>query len=539
MKNHKEKQLVIEAVQRFGYQSQSYHVLGDDKSYFFSQSGLPGVIAYVVHAKVALGAGDPVCELSDLPAFIREFESYCQSQGWRCCFQAVTERCRDILVNNGFGSIKIGEEPFYDLKETSWDGGRFRGLRKDIRRGVKNGLTVEEYYPLSSRRSDWETQMEELSAAWEKFKGSGEFAFLLGGPSLSNPRERKYFLALLDDKVEAFVVCTPIFARNGIYFDLMRRKERPVSGTSQLLISESFRLLREQGYEIATLGTAPLSNQHVVDPEQSLVIGRALDLAYGRLKSFHRYKPIYEFKNQFGPTSWEGRHMVYGAPGFNPIMLYALLKAYDPSGITGKLSRQIHHAWTGVFKRLKTPVSASRDNISTALHGVEQEVKKRLFASREQGKQGVEHVEMVARRAVAKAIHEVGSQSDAVYEIVPQVVVSIVRLLVKAGTAGKENIVAVVRGAVEGALDEEIRLMTSAREKEQGKAGPAPDDEEIILEHVKNVLRSAHEASIEHLETKKGIEGELPSFRDGDDTPEEILKRVRRRARSNLGEREE
>ncbi|MCD6380678.1 hypothetical protein J7M07_09590 [bacterium] len=28
-----------------------------------------------------------------------------------------------------------------------------------------------------------------------------------------------------------------------------------------------------------------------------------------------------------------------------PIMLYSILKAYGPSGVTGKLRRQIKHAW--------------------------------------------------------------------------------------------------------------------------------------------------------------------------------------------------
>jgi len=392
MNNITEKQRVLEAIQRFGYQSQSYHILDDDKSYFFSPSGLSGVIAYVVHAKVALGAGDPVCELSDLSAFIGEFDSYCRSRGWRCCFQAVTERCHDILVDIGFGSIKIGEEPFYDLEKISWAGGRFRGLRKDIRRGGKHGLSVVEYCPHSGRKGDWEKQMEDLSAAWEKLKGSGEFAFLIGGPSLSDPGDRKYFLALLDNRIEAFVVCTPIYARSGIYFDLMRRKERPVGGTSQLLISESFRLLREQGYEIATLGTAPLSNRHVDDPDQSFIIGRALDLAYGRLGSFHRYKPIYEFKEQFGPTSWENRYLAYRAP-FNPIILYALLKAYDPSGITGKLLRQILHAWKSILKRLKAPVSASRENVTAVFHGVEHEVKRHLYKKEKLEEKGVESPE--------------------------------------------------------------------------------------------------------------------------------------------------
>ena len=532
MKNADDRGRVLGELRRFGYQSQSYHILGDDKSFFFSPSGVSGVIAYVVHAKVALGAGDPVCAPSDLPAFINEFSSFCRSRGWRCCFQAVTERCHDILVDLGFGAIKIGEEPIYDLRTISWDGGRFRGLRRDIRVGKKHGLVVVDYRPLSERRSDWETQMEELSATWEKFKGSGEFAFLLGEPSLSDPGERKYFLALLDDEVEAFVVCTPIYARNGIYFDLMRRKERPLSGTSQFLISESFRLLREQGYEMATLGTAPLSNQHVDDPTRSLIIGRALDLAYGRLGSFHRYKPIHEFKNQFGPTSWESRYLAYRPPGFNPIMLYALLKAYDPSGITGKLSRQIHHAWEGFRKRLTAPASVSREDVSTVLQELGRDIARRLQTAKTRGERGAGQVEGAVRKGVANAAHEIGGCGESMHEVSVKAVMCTIQFLVKAGAAGRENVAAVVRGVVEGAVDEEVRAIESARDAAPEAPEAMRDDDALLLERMRQVLEGAREAA-EYFgsSVKEIIES---SAREIGATPGVILKRVREARRATL-----
>ena len=342
------KELVLEALRRYGYQSQSYNILLRDKSYFFSSRGIDGVIAYVMRAGVALVAGDPVCDPGDIPAFLDEFREFCRHRRWKCCLQAITERCEDAARSLGFGSIKIGEEPIVDLKRLSWAGGRFGDLRGDIRGAKKRGLSVVEYRPLDERRPEWERQMDELSLAWMRFKGSGEFSFLIGEPRLSDPGDRKYFLALGDNQVEAFVVCTPIFARNGVYFDLMRRKEEPLRGTVQLLITDAFRLLKDQGYELATLGTAPLASEHVDDPDQSRFIELTLQFAFNYLGYFHRYKPLYQFKEQFGPTSWEARYLAYWPPRFSPVMLYALLKAYDPSGITGRLRRQATSAWAAL-----------------------------------------------------------------------------------------------------------------------------------------------------------------------------------------------
>jgi phosphatidylglycerol lysyltransferase len=123
---------VLKMLKLYGYQSQSYSILRSDKSYFFSPSGIDGVIAYVVHARVALAAGDPVCAQSDLPAFVAEFKQFCRAHRWRCCFQAITDRCKKDLEQLGFDIIKIGEEPIFELDKLSWAGGKFKDLRNDV-----------------------------------------------------------------------------------------------------------------------------------------------------------------------------------------------------------------------------------------------------------------------------------------------------------------------------------------------------------------------------------------------------------------------
>ena len=350
MSPENETDSVLELLKKYGYHSQSYNILRNDKSYFYSPSGIDGVIAYVVSAKVAMVAGDPICDSNNIFEFVTEFKNFCKEHKWRCSFQSITESCKDILEDMGFGIIKIGEEPIFDLEQFSLTGSKFRGMRKSINQAKKKGLTIIEYCPLTKRKPEWEKDMEELSAIWKKFKGSGEFAFLIGEPALDNPKERKYFLALLENKVEAFVVCTPVYARNGIYFDVMRRKEKTLNGMPQLLFTESFHMLKEQGYIMATLGTAPLSYEHTTESGKSRIIKAALKLAFNRLGHFYRFKPLYKFKSQFGPSSWEGRYLAFSPSRFNPVILYALLKVYDPTGVTGKLKNQINFAWKSINK---------------------------------------------------------------------------------------------------------------------------------------------------------------------------------------------
>lgn len=354
-----ERVRVATALRAHGYQSQSYNILTGEKRFYFSATINDGVVAYVVIAGVAVVAGDPLCAAKDIRDLCSEFLRFCQQNGWRCAFQAVTLRTLEQLQYIGFGFIKIGEEPFFRLGDFSLAGGRFRDLRRDIRRAQSDGMTVVEYSPSRSRNPALDAEMAALSEAWAKQKGSGEFGFLVGTPSLEDPGDRKYFVAMLNGHVEAFCVCTPIYARNGIYFDLLRRKERPVRGTVELLVTESFRLLKEQGYEIATLGTAPLSGEHAADPVQSWFIELAMDIAFHRLGYFYSFKPIYRFKEQFGPDSWEPRYLAYHPARFNPVVIYALLKAYDPGAVRNLSQKQLVAAWDGVVWLATAPVDAA------------------------------------------------------------------------------------------------------------------------------------------------------------------------------------
>lgn len=257
-----ESELVHAALRKYGYQSQSYNILSGEKRFFFSERGTEGVVAYVVIARVALVAGDPVCADSDIRDLCAEFLQFCKRNKWRCAFQSVTLRTLEQLQYLKFGYVKIGEEPFFRLRDFSLAGGQFRDLRRDIRRAQSDGLKIIEYRPATAPDAALDQQMTALSDEWRSEKGSGEFGFLVGQPSLDDPGDRKYFVATLNGQVEAFCVCTPIYARNAIYFDILRRKRRPVRGTVELLIVDSIRQLKEQGYELATLGTAPLSGEH-------------------------------------------------------------------------------------------------------------------------------------------------------------------------------------------------------------------------------------------------------------------------------------
>ena len=336
---------VLETLRKHGYNSSSFNILTEGKKYFFSEGGTEGVIAYADIADVFIAAGDAVCSDQDVMQFVHEFRKFCKKEGKDCCFQAISKKFRDVLDLMGFGYIKIGEEPFFDLSVWNTAGSRFEGLRNEINHARRIGFMVKEYEPLKSRNEKYERQMMELSKQWLKERKSGEFSFLVGSPSLEDPGERKYFIVLNpEDDVEAFLVCVPIFARNGLYFDIMRRKEKPEKGTTELLITEAFRTMREQGYSVATLGSAPLADI-TKEEEKNRLIQKSLEFAYNNLNYFYHFKPLLRYKQKFGPTTWESKYFAYYPPGFKVKYIYAILKAYDPGGISEMVLSNIRAFW--------------------------------------------------------------------------------------------------------------------------------------------------------------------------------------------------
>ena len=127
----------------------------------------------------------------------------------------------------------------------------------------------------------------------------------------------------------------------------------------ELLIVDSFRQLKEQGYELATLGTAPLSGEHAEEPVQGWFVELAMGVAFSRLGYFYSFKPIYQFKEQFGPDFWESRYLAYHPARFNPVVIYALLTAYDPAAVRNLSQKQLAAAWDGIVSLAGTPVDVA------------------------------------------------------------------------------------------------------------------------------------------------------------------------------------
>src|SRR5215470_6097864 len=90
--------------------------------------------------------------------------------------------------------------------------------------------------------------------------------------------------------LEGFIVCEPIYGRNGYYLDVTRRRADAVRGTMELLTAEILRLLSAEGCDMVSMGLAPLALLDDPDLVDHPLLTRLMRFVY------HRVNVTYELQ---------------------------------------------------------------------------------------------------------------------------------------------------------------------------------------------------------------------------------------------------
>lgn len=299
----------------YGYNSTSYLALESDKRHFF-HAQTSAVTAYATFNRVAIAAGEPICAHAELPVALHEYIDFAHQNRWQPLFFEVTEPAVPHLHELGFHLLKLGEEPFFDLEKFTLKGNKMANVRSSGNTARNRGVTVREYLPLSRESTSINPQLEAISQQWLEGRGVGELSFTLGSLSLDHPRDRRYFIAEHEGQVIGFLTYTPVYARDGVYLDLMRRVSKTPPGTMDLLLTESFRLLKESGVRWATMGMSPLANVQNSTVEQSDRLAWLLNQLYQHGQAVYNFKHLHDFKQKFQPHHWESKYLAYRHLGF-------------------------------------------------------------------------------------------------------------------------------------------------------------------------------------------------------------------------------
>ena len=334
-------------VRRYGTNSSSYVLLEGIKSYFTSDH-VDGFLAYQVSAGIVLIAGDPVCAVSEAPKLIRDFVAAMERPVG--AYQ-VSPVMLEAFRREGFADIQVGKEAIFDLSRFTLAGGQMELVRAATNKARREGVVVTEHQPFANDAQKLNTEIQAVSKEWLKDKGHHELGFLLGSLGLERPSAKRYYVARSENnlgRIEGFVVCEPIYGRNGYYLDITRRRTDAVRGTMELLTAEICNCLRDEGYDMVSMGLAPLAMLDDPDLVDHPLVTRLMRIVYQRFNTSYDFKCLYRYKAKYHPHVWEPRYFCFNQRRLSVGMLYALVQVRNAITLQGLLAR------TGIKEMAKT-----------------------------------------------------------------------------------------------------------------------------------------------------------------------------------------
>jgi phosphatidylglycerol lysyltransferase len=313
-------------VQQYGTNSTSYVLLEGPKQYFTSPR-VDGFLAYQISAGVAVIGGDPICSRRQAPELIRDFVK--QMTGCPVSAYQVSPEMLEAFREAGFADIQIGKEAIFDLSRFSLSGGLMELVRAATNKARREGVVISEHKPFALGARPVNDELCAISTEWLRYKGERELGFLLGSLALEQRSAKRYFIARSGHgtgRIEGFIVCEPIYGRKGYYLDVTRRRVDAVRGTMELLTTGILGLLHAEGYEMASMGLAPLALLDDPDLRRHPRLTNLMRFVYQRVNNNYDFKLLYRYKAKYHPHTWEPRYFCFNQSRLSLRTLYAVIQ---------------------------------------------------------------------------------------------------------------------------------------------------------------------------------------------------------------------
>jgi phosphatidylglycerol lysyltransferase len=324
-----ERSLAAEIVRRHGRSSLDFFKLWPDKAYFFN-AARDCFIAYGVNEGFAVALGDPVGPAEKIEATLREFQQYCEDNGWGTAFYQTLPDFLPEYQRAGFKKLRIGDAGLVDLSAFSLSGAAHRKLRSTVKRLEAAGARYRRFEP----PIDDETlgRFQEVSDEWLSLPGRRERGFSLG--LFDRHYLRRAPAAAVEDargRILAFINVIPSGRPGATTIDLMRHRADAPNGVMDFLFTKHFSACREQGFRYFDLGMAPLSS--FTEKEEASATEKAVAFFLRRLEFLFSFGGIRHFKAKYA-TRWEPRYVIYKRATELPRLGIALTKIaeFKPQG---------------------------------------------------------------------------------------------------------------------------------------------------------------------------------------------------------------
>lgn len=312
----------------YGHNAAAYQILNPGIQLWFNGRA-DCVVGYVTRGSWLLVAGEPVCAGPKLREAVREFEAFARETARRVCYVCAADSLRVILADSRCHSaVTIGAQPVWsppdwpDLVRTR------RSIRAQLRRALNKGVGIEAVDPAEGAA---DTEIRDTLREWLRNRRLPPMHFLVEPEVLSGITEDRILLiARQHGRVVAFLVASPVVARNGFLIEELARSPRAPNGCSELLIDAAMHRFADSGCTWATMGLVALRRGTIDD--NPLWLRGLMSIARAHANRFYNFRGLERFRAKMHPAGWEKLYAISDEPHFSLRALYAMGGAF--SGIS-------------------------------------------------------------------------------------------------------------------------------------------------------------------------------------------------------------
>ncbi|MGQ9926316.1 MAG: phosphatidylglycerol lysyltransferase domain-containing protein [Chloroflexaceae bacterium] len=322
-----ERELARALVMRHGWNTVACQIVNPGMRYWFTPDQM-AVVGFVEAGRAWVAAGEPVGPPDRVVAAAEAFAAVAGSRGRRVIyFGAQAPLAERLPVRPPLARLGIGAQPVWNPGDWPVLVSRVASLRAQIGRARNKGVTVA---PLPAEAAARHPEIHRCLVEWLTTRGLPPMRFLVTPDVLAIPAGRRVFVARRNGVVVAYLVMTPVPARQGWLVEQIVRGHNAPNGVSELLIDAAMRTLATEGVPWMTLGLVPLARMSggANAPEPSAAVRLLLERLRVWGERLYNFAGLEAFRARLHPQAWEPVYLLSHERRTSLATLYAVAGAF-------------------------------------------------------------------------------------------------------------------------------------------------------------------------------------------------------------------
>jgi|SRR5580658_1210118 phosphatidylglycerol lysyltransferase len=274
-----------------------------DKSFLFSASG-NALLMYAKRGRSWVALYDPVGPRAEWPELVWRFIELADEHGGRAAFYQVRPDSLPLYLEAGLQVMKLGEEALLPLAGFDLRGSRRTGLRYALKRGERDGLTLELIPPeaVPAVLAD----LEAISDAWLAQRRTREKSFSVAAFVPAYLAVQSVALLRRNGRPVAFASLMTTGPKGDAVVGIMRHRADASAYAMEFLFTRLALELKAAGFAGLSLGMAPLAG--LGGGPLASYWHRIAALLWQHGGRVYNFQGLRSFKGKFHPV-WEPRYL--------------------------------------------------------------------------------------------------------------------------------------------------------------------------------------------------------------------------------------